>query len=362
MRGRLNLIRCVAYYGDVNDDLPQSEVERIARRAQIRNADLGITGCLFYFGGHFVQVLEGHFDDVDRLYGTMVSDARHPDVIGLVDNIVQARTFSNWSMKFIRGADLAHARGREFRPPPRPVEQFDVMDVMETPARASSVQLLTRDFDRQISSHLRIMPQQQRARRTVERLLDAAHGMISSSGTFDRLTLETAAANAGVTQQSAYRYFANIDDLIRAALRRMQAHWHARFLDFMAHQRFESEIEVANAAVAFIARTYETQISASTRLKRSILRSYHDIEYDAAWTVSDAISRSLAGAGAPSLRISVPEMAAGLTALWAIAKSLTLRDAAQLGRPAVQHMMADIFLAALGVPWRAGADRFARLV
>ncbi len=353
VRGRPHLIRCVAYYGDVHDDLPQSEVERIARRAQVRNADLGITGCLFYFGRHFVQVLEGHFDDVGRLYGTMVSDARHPNVIGLVDNIVQTRTFSNWSVRDVRS--------RESRPAPRPVEQFDVLDVLATPARASTVQLLTRNFDRQISSHLRVAPQQQRARRTVERLLDAADGMISSAATFDRLTLEAAAANAGVTQQSAYRYFANIDDLIRATVRRMQAHWHARFLDFMAQQGLASEAEIANAAVAFVAATYGSQIRASTRLKRDILRSYHDIEYDAAWTVADAISRSVADAGAAPLRIPVPEMAAGLVALWAVAKSLALRDAAQLARPGAQHMMAGIFLAALGGP-RGDAERLARLV
>jgi AcrR family transcriptional regulator len=353
------LIRCVAYYGDVIDDLSRSEVERIAHRARLRNADLGITGCLFYFGRHFVQVLEGHCDDVGRLYGTVISDARQPNVIGLIDNIVQKRAFSNWSLRFIRGGTSRPARDRERPPAPAPVAIFDVA---ETRAQASPDQRLISDFERLTSRHLRVMPQQERARQTVERLLDAVNRMISSSTTFDRLSLEAAAANAGVTQQSAYRYFANIDDLVRAAVRRMQAHWNARFLDFMVHQRFESETGIASAAVAFIARTYETQFGASDKLKREILRSYHDIEYDAAWTISDAVVRAIAGAGAPSLRIGVAEMTAGLVALWAVTKSLMLRDAAELARPAVQAMMAAIFLAALSGPPPADGDGFARLV
>lgn len=347
------MIRCVAYYGDVTDDLPRSEIERIAHRAQVRNYDLGITGCLFYFGGHFIQVLEGHRDDVDRVYGTIVSDARHPNVIGLVDNIVQARSFSNWSLRFVRGAGPRLAKGRAHPPAPAPAAPFDVL---EKRARAGAIQLLASSFERQASRHLRVRPQQQRARQTVERLLDAVNLMLSTSRTFEGLTLEMAAANAGVTQQSAYRYFANIDDLVRAAVRRTQARWIARFLDFMVHQRFHGRIEIANATVAFIAQTYETQVAASDKLKREILHSFHDIEYDAAWTVSEAIVGSIAGAGAPVPGIGVAEMTAGLTAVWAVAKSLMLRDAMELGRPAVQRMMAAIFLAALGGPPSADGD------
>jgi hypothetical protein len=62
------------------------------------------------------------------------------------------------------------------------------------------------------------------------------------------------------------------------------------------------------------------------------------------------------------VRIEVPDMAAGLIALWAISKSLLLRDGAQLGRLAVQKMMTDIFLAALSGPPRAGVEQFAQPV
>ena len=358
MRTDSNSIRCVAYYGKSDEALTRGEVERLARRTQVRNAAREVTGCLFYFGGHFVQVLEGRFEEVDRLYGTFASDVPDADVIGLVDNIIQARVFSGWTMKFVEGAARMEERRAAFRPSPRPAGRFDIDEAK--PAQAGSISLLTRDLDRRVSRHLRVMPQQARAKQTVERLLDAVSGMLATSATFHRLTLENAAADAGVTQQSAYRYFANIDDLIRAAVRRMQAHWNARFVDFMAEQAFETELDVADAAVAYVSQTYVNQIRASARLRRDLLRNYHDIEYEAAWTVAEAVAGPIAGAGAPLPRIGNAEMAAGLTALWAVTKSLALQDDAQLEPPAVRQMMTDMFLAALNAPLRGGADRLDR--
>jgi AcrR family transcriptional regulator len=352
------LIRCVAYYGDVNDVLTRGELEGIVQRVQIRNAKRGITGRLFYFGTHFIQVLEGRFDDVDELYGTSVSEDRHPNVIGLLDHVVQVREFSNWSIRFVRAAGPDRLKKRHSRP----VRSFALWDAMSEVQRTPSVLRLTNMLDRQICSRLRIIPQQPRAKETVDRLLDTVSGMIFRESSFDRLTLETVASEAGVTQQSAYRYFANIEDLIRTMVRRRQVNWHARFLQFMTRQAFESEAQIADATVAFIVQTFETQVAASGKLKRDILLSYHDIEYEAAWTVSDAVCESLASVGQSSVRIGVLEMATGLTALWAVSKSLILRDASQLARLAVQDMMADMFLAALNGPPRLNADRFARLV
>lgn len=350
------MFRCVAYYGDVNDELADSDLERIAASAQIRNASLGITGCLFYFGSHFIQVLEGRFDDVDALYGTVFTGDRHPNVIGLVDHIVQAREFTSWSMRPVCASNPRRPATRHRRPA-RSIASWDALNAVQ---RTPSALRLVSKLDRQISSRLRVTPQQPRAKKTVDRLLDAVSRMVFRESDFDRLTLETVASEAGVTQQSTYRYFANIDDLIRTMVRRRQMNWHARFLEFMTGQAFESEAEIADAAVAFIVQTYETQVAASARLKRDILRSYHDIEYEAAWTVSDAICESVADVGAAWVQVGVSEMAAGLTALWAVSKSLLLRDATQLGRPAVQNMMADMFLAALSGP-RPNPGRPARM-
>lgn len=364
MWGRENLIRCVAYYGDVADNPPPGEVERIADRARRRNAELGITGCLFYFGRHFVQVLEGPPAEVDRLYGTLAADSQHPDVVALLDTLVQARSYSGWSLKFVGDGSAGAAQRGEALPASRPARRFNLAanDAGAGEAATAILQRAPADLALQAARHLRVAPQQQRAWQTVERLLDAVSRMLVSSATFEGLSLEAAAANAGVTPQSAYRYFANIDDLVRAGVRRTQAHWNARFLDFMLRQTFESEAEIAEATVAFIAETYETQLGATGKLKRVILSNYHDVDYDAARTLSNAIVAAVGGARGPALRARAAEMAAGLVALWAVAKGLALRDAALLGRPAVQYMMAAIFLAALRGPLPIDARDFAELV
>jgi hypothetical protein len=53
----------------------------ILEKSRIKNARLGITGVLFYDGSDFIQVLEGGEGEVQYLYGALVSDPRHRDVI-----------------------------------------------------------------------------------------------------------------------------------------------------------------------------------------------------------------------------------------------------------------------------------------
>jgi AcrR family transcriptional regulator len=185
--------------------------------------------------------------------------------------------------------------------------------------------------------------------------------MIATFGTFDRISLESAAALAGVTQQAAYRYFANVDDLVRAAVHRMQAIWNARFLDFIAAQGMAEPGELVDATVAFIVETYDSQIRASARLKRDILRHYHDIDYDAAVTVAEAIVDMGAGRDRLGTSVGAGQLAAGLVGLWAVAKSLTLGEAGQLERPDTRRIMTRMFLAALQPDERMRPTGLARL-
>ncbi len=220
------------------------------------------------------------------------------------------------------------------------------VESVEADAAAPLLGQLRDDVRRRTSRYLRVPPQQQRAWQTVDRLLAATARLLCSRCRLADLSLETAAADAGVTPQSAYRYFANFDDLVRTSVRRMQAEWNERFLHMMLCRNFADEAAIAHAVVRFIADTYGSQIEASGQLMGDILRHYHDLDYDAAWLLSHAI----AGVGPDTLRSRVAEMASGLTALWAVAKLLVLRDAGQLCRPEVQEMMAAIFLASIAAP------------
>jgi AcrR family transcriptional regulator len=195
--------------------------------------------------------------------------------------------------------------------------------------------------------YLRVAPQQPRAWQTVERLIDAANQMMLSARPFEEFSLEAAASEAGVTPQSAYRYFANIEDLVRTSVRIKQWNWNTRFLAFMLEQAFESELEVAQAVAKFISDTYATQVDASGKVKLRVLRNYHDLDFDSAWTLAQALVPSLSGARGRLLRLTVPDMAVGLTSLWAVAKLLILGNGVQLAQPDTQRMMASMFLSAL---------------
>jgi AcrR family transcriptional regulator len=218
-------------------------------------------------------------------------------------------------------------------------------DGVEGGTNTGLLERIQQNFKHQTTRNLRVAPQQPRAWQTVERLLDATNRLMLLTRTFDELNLEMAAADAGVTPQSAYRYFANIGDLVRTSVRRMQANWNARFVEFMLCQTFETRSDVAHAIAGFIAETYGSQVTASTKLIDEIFRHYHDLDYDAAWIVSDTIVSSVGAACTPRMRVG--EMATGLTALWAIAKFLILRDARELSQRNVHDLMAAVLLAAL---------------
>jgi hypothetical protein len=67
-----------------------------------RNALAGVTGSLLFDQGHFVQVLEGPEDAVERVFEAICCDFRHADV-ALVDFAhVRERLFGRWSMALLR--------------------------------------------------------------------------------------------------------------------------------------------------------------------------------------------------------------------------------------------------------------------
>jgi len=73
-------------------------IESILEQSRRHNPERGITGMLCYGGDVFMQVLEGGRDAVNRLYGDIVRDERHRDVVLLHYCEVPERRFANWTM------------------------------------------------------------------------------------------------------------------------------------------------------------------------------------------------------------------------------------------------------------------------
>lgn len=70
--------------------------ESSARRNQLN----GVTGMLLYYGGGFIQVLEGEEAAVMETYGRICKDLRHHDVTCMSNVEVPKRHFDTWSMGF----------------------------------------------------------------------------------------------------------------------------------------------------------------------------------------------------------------------------------------------------------------------
>ena len=84
---------------------PQNGVEpnvaRILMESRRNNADSQIVGGLYYGDGAFFQYLEGEEQAIKNLYQRISRDSRHKNVMTLIEEPVESRTFANWSMKYV---------------------------------------------------------------------------------------------------------------------------------------------------------------------------------------------------------------------------------------------------------------------
>ncbi len=74
-------------------------IEDVLITSQDNNSNAGITGVLCVCDGNiFMQALEGGRDEVNRLYGRVIHDTRHTDVMLLEYAEIAERSFTNWRM------------------------------------------------------------------------------------------------------------------------------------------------------------------------------------------------------------------------------------------------------------------------
>jgi AcrR family transcriptional regulator len=155
------------------------------------------------------------------------------------------------------------------------------------------------------------------------------------------------ADEAAVTPQAAYRYFADIHDLILLAVRRVEAVEHERLLTLMTVEEFDVDLDLARAAVGFVIQSYQRMAGAPLAMRFRIARDYHDISYNVLWNLAETTHTTMVQRSDPIMWITVARLAAGLTAVVAVTKSLFLRDTSLLNQPDTHHMLVAIFLGAL---------------
>ena len=90
---------------DVGDDA----ISGILAHSRQYNPSLGITGILCYGGDVFLQAIEGGRSAVSELYGHILKDPRHKDVVLLDFEEISERRFSGWTMGTVNLLKLNHS-------------------------------------------------------------------------------------------------------------------------------------------------------------------------------------------------------------------------------------------------------------
>jgi len=76
-------------------------VKDILHRCEKSNAENDITGVLLATNTHFLQVLEGRYEDVNRTFMRIVKDSLHAEIQLIAFSVIDSRIFQLWGMKGI---------------------------------------------------------------------------------------------------------------------------------------------------------------------------------------------------------------------------------------------------------------------
>lgn len=236
----------------------------------------------------------------------------------------------------------AHGSGLAQSPP-----HFEPVDLWSVARGRSLGELASGPAGLLISTAFRVMPRQARSLESVERLLAATVRILSRRRRLDGLTLEAVAREAGVTVQAAYRYFADIHDVISLAVRRVQASACESLLALLAAQSFPTEDDLASVIVTFAAGACEQAGRVPDAMRHDLASRYFDPGDAALSVVAEAARAALVRGGGPCAALTTRQIDAGFVAVAAVARSFLLRDARLTGAAESQRLMTAVLLGAL---------------
>jgi len=95
-----NTVYHIIYISYVPTPLYDDDLVNILTKSRFNNKMLDITGMLIYVNGKFIQVLEGEYDSVTKMYEKIKNDSRHRQVFRLMEGNSDDRIFKDWSMGF----------------------------------------------------------------------------------------------------------------------------------------------------------------------------------------------------------------------------------------------------------------------
>jgi len=90
------------YKSRASTDVVSNEaINHLVEQSAQANKARQITGLLILSGNKYLQVLEGPYRDVNRLYGNIIRDTRHNDVELIDFEPMESRYFNEWNMRLV---------------------------------------------------------------------------------------------------------------------------------------------------------------------------------------------------------------------------------------------------------------------
>ena len=102
------MIRGLVYVSKEEISFYAESLKELAARAASRNAELSVTGYLYYSEGRFLQYLEGESQTVEGLFSRIAADPRHDVVTSLCEDTVSDRRFPTWHMRWLNAGSTKH--------------------------------------------------------------------------------------------------------------------------------------------------------------------------------------------------------------------------------------------------------------
>ncbi|WP_321279015.1 BLUF domain-containing protein [Marinifilum fragile] len=94
-----NLIHIV-YVSFSRNQLSELELDELLSEIRPKNLAKGVTGLLLYNDEIFIQVIEGESDTIHDLYNRLQKDKRHTNIVKILEERIDQRSFPNWSMGY----------------------------------------------------------------------------------------------------------------------------------------------------------------------------------------------------------------------------------------------------------------------
>lgn len=103
-------MRGLVYSSTANNAFTLADLGALAANSAQRNAQVGISGYLYYDKGRFMQYLEGEAEAIAALMARIERDERHTIRRVVVDDTLCTQRFPTWHMQWLQQGSMVAIR------------------------------------------------------------------------------------------------------------------------------------------------------------------------------------------------------------------------------------------------------------